>query len=223
MPNRLLLFLLLAALVGTGAACKSAYDAAYFRTLEAFGQEKREILVNRVDDARDSQEEAKEQFASALDEFSALVGFDGGDLEALYDRLEAAYERSDKRAEAVRDRIDEVERVAEALFDEWEAELDEYQDASLRRASERQLRQTRRRYDDLVAAMHRAAETMPPVLRAFNDQVLFLKHNLNARAIASLEGTVATLEDDVAELIAEMEASIDEASRFIDEMQGADA
>ena len=223
MPNRLLLSLLLVALVGTGTACKSAYDAAYFRTLEAFGKEKREVLVNRVDGARDSQEEAKEEFASALDEFSALVGFNGGDLEDLYDRLEGAYERSDKRARAVRERIDEVERVAEALFEEWEDELGEYQDASLRQASERQLRQTRRRYEELVAARHRAAETMPPVLRAFNDQVLFLKHNLNARAIASLEGTVATLEDDVAALIAEMEASIDEASRFIDEMQGSGA
>ena len=35
---------------------------------------------------------------------------------------------------------------------------------------------------------------MKPVLAAFHDQVLVLKHNLNARAIASLEGTAVTLQ-----------------------------
>lgn len=53
---------------------------------------------------------------------------------------------------------------------------------------------------------------------AFYDQVLFLKHNLNARAIASLKGNVASIESDIAVLIREMEASIREANRFIDAM-----
>jgi hypothetical protein len=66
--------------------------------------------------------------------------------------------------------------------------------------------------------MRRAEDKMQPVLNAFRDQVLFLKHNLNARAIAALEGTVASLEAEVATLILDMEASIEEANRFIDEM-----
>ena len=213
----LLLLALSAGLILGG--CKSVYDAAYYRTMEAFGQEKRDILVDRVDEARESQEDAKEQFASALERFSALVGFDGGDLEETYDRLSADFERSEKRADDVRQHIADVEDVAEALFDEWEAELGDYSDAKLRRASERQLKETRRRYEQMMRVMHRAEGTMAPVLDAFRDQVLFLKHNLNARAIASLEDTAADLQSDVARLIEEMEASIDEANRFIDEMQ----
>ena len=186
---------------------------------EQLGFPKREQLVSRVQDARDEQEKAKAQFATTLDEFQAITGFEGGDMEALYRRLQREQERSEARAEDVRDRIDDVERVAEALFSEWEEELDEYQSTELRRASEDQLDRTRDRYDQLLAAMQRVEASMEPVLQAFADQTLFLKHNLNARAIASLEGTVAGLTDEVAQLIDQMEASIAEANIFIEELQ----
>jgi hypothetical protein len=192
---------------------------AYFNALERIGIEKRDVLVDRVEEARDSQNEAQEQFRDALEEFSALVDFDGGDLEQMYESLNREYERSEDRADDVRDRLDAVHTVATALFDEWEDELDAYEDRDLRRQSERQLRQTRARYEDMLAAMERAERKMAPVLEAFQDQVLFLKHNLNARAIASLEGTVAELETDVDELIRDMEASIAEANAFIEQMQ----
>lgn len=198
----------------------SGCSKAYYRTLESFGIEKREILVDRVEETRDSQEDAAEQFQTALEQFTALTGFDGGDLEKTYSRLEKAFERSESRADEVRENIDDVQDVAEALFDEWEDELDDYTDQSLRRASERQLEQTRAEYEQLMRVMRRAEDKMDPVLNAFRDQVLFLKHNLNARAIASLEGNVEALESDIAALISEMKESIDEANRFISAMQG---
>ena len=67
--------------------------------------------------------------------------------------------------------------------------------------------------------MKDAASKMDPVLAAFKDQSLFLKHNLNARAIASLETDLAKVKTEVAELIQEMEASIAEANAFIDSLQ----
>ena len=108
--------------------------------------------------------------------------------------------------------------MAEALFDEWEVELDQYTSAPLRRSSERRLQETRAQYKQLIQAMKRAEAKMAPVLAAFHDQVLFLKHNLNAQAIASLKGNLASIESDIAVLIREMEASIREANRFIDAM-----
>lgn len=196
------------------AGCSSAGIAVR----EQLGFPKREQLVNRVQEARDGQEEAKEQFASALEEFLALTGADGGELEPVYARLKRELDRSKDRAEAVRERIGAVERVANALFAEWRGELDDYTNAELRRASEDQLARTQQRYEELLAAMKRAESKMDPVLAAFNDQVLFLKHNLNARAIASLETTRASLEEEIGALIAEMERSIAEANAFIDEM-----
>jgi len=198
-----------------------ACQSAYYGTMEKLGIHKRDILVDRVEEARDAQQAAKETFASALVEFQTVVKVDGGELEATYSRLQKELDRSESRAEAVSERIHSVERVSEALFDEWENELDDYSSAELRRASEQQLETTRGNYDQLMVVMKRAEGKMEPVLAAFRDQVLFLKHNLNARAIASLKGELGALEDGIGVLIRDMETSIAEADAFISSMQSS--
>ena len=187
---------------------------------EKLGTPKREQLVDRVEETREAQEDAKTQFASTLEELQSLTGFDGGELEAAYKRLDSQLGRAEDRAERVKDKIRSVDRVASALFNEWEDELDQYETESLRNASARQLDETKQKFGDLLYAMRRAESKMEPVLAAFRDQVLFLKHNLNARAIASLDSTLGELEDEIAVLIRDMEASIAEANAFIDEMGG---
>ena len=191
---------------------------AYYETMEVFGRHKRDILVDDVKEARDAQNEAKEQFASALEEFSAVVNFSGGDLEENYDTLNAAYKRSRSKAEAVRGRIDDIKRVANALFDEWEEELQLYTSDSLREASERRLRQTRQRYARLIEAMENAVSKIQPVLSAFQDQVLFFYFYLNDQAVASLQDELITVENEIEILIREMERSIEEADAFIQQM-----
>jgi len=186
---------------------------------EKFGIHKRDILVARVQDARESQDAAKEQFKTALEQFIELTGADAGELKARYDKLSAAYDRSESRAKAVRDHISEIETVAAALFREWEGELGQYSDQNLRRISEGQLRDTQGRYTELIGVMQRTSARMDPVLARFKDQVLFLKHNLNAQVIAQLGTTANTLKGDVSRLITEMEASIREADEFINAMK----
>ncbi len=197
----------------------TACSTAYYGAMEKVGFHKRDILVHRIEKAREEQDEAKEQFRTALEKFSALTQFHGGDLQDKYEELAAAYEASADKAEAVRKRIADIEDVAEALFEEWQEELAQYQNPSLRAQSARQLAKTRRRYQRLIAAMKRAAAKMDPVLAMFHDRVLFLKHNLNARAIASLQGELDRIEDDVATLIKEMERAIAEADSFIRAMR----
>lgn len=215
--KKIALTLALAAFMLPGTGCKTAY----YGTMEAFGVHKRDILVDRVETARDKQEDAKEEFTSALEEFRSVVAFEeGSDLEDMYKKLNRSYERSQSAANAVEDKIDSVESVAASLFREWEKELEDYTDPALRDASQDQLDATRDRYETMVAAMRRAEASMQPVLDALKDQVLFLKHNLNAQAIASIQGTAAGIQDDVAELIEEMEASIAEANAFIEQMGG---
>ena len=48
--------------------------------------------------------------------------------------------------------------------------------------------------------------------------MLFLKHNLNAQAIAYLRNEFASIENDIASLIRDMEASIAKADAFISEL-----
>ena len=204
-------------LLGTAVllvGCSSAYYAA----LEKVGIPKREVLVDRVEAARDAQQDAQVQFKDALEQFKALVGYDGGRLEAMYDKLRATSDASTAKARDVRERIAAVKDVAEALFKEWEGELQQYSDADLSRKSQRQLNETRGKYNRLIAAMDKAADRMNPVLAVLHDQVLFLKHNLNAAALGSLAGTSTSLQKDVDTLIADMQTAIAEANRFIGEL-----
>lgn len=193
-------------------------QSAYYQTMEKFGVHKRDLLVERVEKARDAQEQAKDQFKSALERFSAVVNFEGGALKDKYEQLNRELEKSESKAEAVHDRIGSVEEVAEALFSEWGNELEQYSNPDMRRTSERKLKETQRQYTRLINVMKRAEKKIEPVLAALRDQVLFLKHNLNAQAVASLQNELVSVESNVASLIKEMEASIREADTFIRSM-----
>jgi hypothetical protein len=208
----LAVFLLLAP-----AGCSSTYYSFW----EKLGYEKRDIFVERVVDARDSQAAAKDQFVAALDRLQELTGFEGGELEAGYRKMERAYESCVTRAADVSDRIESVEDVADDLFEEWADEVEEISDRQLKAGSAELLAGTKARYADLIATMRASEAKMAPVLTSFKDQVLFLKANLNARAIGSLKDTALAVEDDVRVLIGEMEAAIREADEFVESI-GAD-
>ncbi|MGQ7276097.1 DUF2959 domain-containing protein [Marinobacter sp. V034] len=201
-------------LVGLGGCSSMYYDA-----MEKLGIEKREILVDRVGDARDAQSEAQETFRSSLERFQSVVNTPDTDLKAQYEKISEAYADSESVAEKVRERIEAVEDVSEALFDEWDDELDQYESESLRRSSEQKLTETRQQYSQLIDRMHKAEARMDPVLEAFEDQVLFLKHNLNAQAIGSLETELSQISQDVDALIENMAQSIAESEAFIERFQ----
>ncbi|ABC27067.1 conserved hypothetical protein [Hahella chejuensis KCTC 2396] len=202
--------LLLCLLLGL-SACQSAYYSA----MEKVGVHKRDIMVDRVGAARDAQEEAKEEFKSALDRFQNMFGKKDSTLQKQYDQLSAAFEDSEDAAEEVSKRIDAVEDVSEALFEEWEEELELYTSPKLKQDSAAKLAATKKKYQRLITAMRAAENRMQPVLNALRDQVLYLKHNLNASAIDGLKGELRSVESNVSRLVADMEKSIAEAESFI--------
>jgi DUF2959 family protein len=210
-PQRLLILFIFFAL--------TACSTMYYDGLEKIGIPKRDVMVYRVENARDTQEETKEQFKSALEQFTVVTNFKGGDLEATYNKLNNEYEASVDKAEEVSERIADIEDVAEALFVEWKEEIKQYSNASLKRSSQQKLDATKTHYRQLIASMKNAEAKIEPVLRVFKDQVMFLKHNLNARAITSLKGELGAIESDVSALIVSMEQSINEANAFIDTME----
>lgn len=211
MPYIIAMFIALATLTG----CQSTYYAA----MEQVGVHKRDIMVDRVEDAKQSQQEAQQEFTSALEALSALTNFDGGELETVYNQINDKYEASESAAQDVSDRIAAIEDVSEALFAEWEQELDLYSSASLRRSSEQKLRGTRSSYKTMIKAMQRAEQRMTPVLNALRDNTLFLKHNLNASAIGSLQGEFVSLEKEIESAIAQMNQAITESDNFLNQLQ----
>lgn len=197
-----------------GAGCSETYYSA----MEAIGKDKRDLLRDNVEEVRDRQKETKEQFEDALAQMRRLYGTGGGDLERMYDRVRASYEASSRRAKQLGERIERVEKVAKDLFEEWEEEIELISDRGLRQASRDKLRQTERRFATLSAAMERAERSTQPVLVKLNDQVLFLKHNLNAQAVGNLGREVKDIERSMQALMRAMSQSILEAESFIRSM-----
>ena len=196
-----------------------ACSGVYYGTMERLGKHKRDILADRVRAGQEDQRDAEEQFVSTYALFKQATGIEGGELENYYNKLSREFEASEGRAERVRERIASIETVAEDLFDEWSGELEQISDATLRRKSNGRLRETRQRYTTLIRAMKRVEGRMDPVLTVFRDRVLYLKHNLNAQAVADLEGVVVALDSDVDALIQDMRRSIREAETFLSSLE----
>jgi hypothetical protein len=200
------------------AASLPACDSLYYKTMKKFGVEKRDILVKRVRSAQEAQQEGKQEFRDALEKFRSVVAVEGGSLEDKYKTLDDTLQDAEKRADEIHDRVKAVKDVAGDLFKEWEKEIGTYSDRTLKAESQRELRETRRRADAVIAAMERAEKRIDPVLQPLRDRVLFLKHNLNARAIGALDKELATVSTNVDTLVADLETSIAEADAFIRQM-----
>lgn len=209
------------AVLAVGLLGSAACNRIYYASMEKLGKEKRDILVKRIIDGKKDHEEARQQIKTTLESFRELTGFDGGDLERVYGKLNREYEAAKSRADDVSNRIKSINQVAGDLFKEWAAEIDEMGDASLKSRSRTMLRDAQVRHQHYMAAMQRTERKMEPVIRAFHDQVLFLKHDLNARAISSLKSTLTRLDRDVELLVSDIERSMQESDEFVKSLLAA--
>lgn len=193
----------------------SACSTAYYATWETLGKHKRDLLRDEVENAREDQAEAQEQFKDALTRLQELTGIQGGDLQDAYDALNGDYEDSVSKAADVTDRIESIEKISADLFKEWEKEIELISESKFRADSRQKLAQTQAKYAKLRVAMRQSETRMNAVLVKFRDHVLYLKHNLNAQVVGGLTGEVAKIENDVSKLIVDMQASIKEADAFL--------
>jgi hypothetical protein len=196
-------------------ACQTTYYAVW----EKMGKEKRHLLRDQVEKSKDDQVKASGEFKDALTRLKEMYGLEGGDLEKMYSRLSDDFETCSDRADALGERIDKVERIADDLFEEWSKEIDQIQKPEFRSKSARKLRETKQRYARLERALKKARQRMTPVLNNLNDYVLYLKHNLNAQAIGSLKAEAAGIETDVDLLVKDIQSSISEADAFLQDFE----
>jgi hypothetical protein len=214
---------ILVGVVLLGAASSAGCDRLYYKAMKRVGFEKRDILVKRVKEARESQVKAQADLKTAMERLKEIVEIEGGDLDKTHDRLNQELQRSEDRARDVRDRVKGVRDVSRDLFKEWQDELGKYSDRTLRAESERELRETRRRTEALVARMEQVEKKIEPVLRPLRDRVLFLKHNLNARALGALSKELVAVSHDVDALLVDMQQAIGEADAYLKVMEQAQA
>ena len=199
----------------------SGCQSAYYSAMEKVGVHKRDILIDRVEETKDSQQESQEEFQSALERLTTLINFDGGELQDAYNKLNDDYESSLQAANDVSTNINKVEDVADALFEEWRDELEQYKSASLKRESNKKLQTTERQFSQLLRSMRSAESKMEPVLSSLKDNVLYLKHNLNAQAVSAIKGEFTNLKRDIQLLMNDMNKSIEDSNKFIEQMNKA--
>lgn len=193
----------------------------YYKTMAAFGREKRDILISRVKDSKKEQQQAKEQIKTTMESFQELTGFQGGELEKNYKKLNSEYEKAEDSAKKLHDRIDSIDKVSSDLFKEWQKEIDGMNNRRLKQQSAEMLRQSRLKEASYIKSMRQTEARMTPVLSAFHDQVIFLKHNLNARAIGSLKGTSAKMSTDVDVLLTSLDGSMSQADALIQSLNAS--
>ena len=162
-------------LIGACFLLLTGCASVQYSALEKVGIHKRDILVDRVEDARDAQAETREQLVSAYEQLSELVGYDGGELEKKYERLSKEVERSQDATGELDEHLADIDRVSEDLFDEWESELDLYSSAALRSDQEQKLKLARRQFSMMRERMQTARNRVDPVMAILTDNVLFLK------------------------------------------------
>lgn len=193
----------------------------YYKAMATLGKEKRDILVSRVKDSRKEQQQAKEQIKTTMESFQALTGFQGGQLEKNYKKLNSEYEKAADTANKLHDRIDSIDKVSNDLFKEWQKEIDGMDNRKLKQQSANMLRQSRLQEAGYIKTMRQTEARMTPVISAFHDQVVFLKHNLNARAIGSLKGTSAKISTDVDVLLTSLDGSMAQADALIQSLNSS--
>ncbi|QNI36210.1 DUF2959 family protein [Edaphobacter albus] len=205
----------LSLLFGTGCT------RTYYKAMATFGKEKRDILVSRVKDSKKDQQQVKEQIKTTMESFQVLTGFQGGQLEKNYKKLNGEYEKAADSAKKLHDRIDSIDQVSNDLFREWQKEIDGMENRKLKQQSAQMLRQSRLQEANYIKSMRQTEARMTPVLTAFHDQVVFLKHNLNARAIGSLKGTSAKISTDVEVLLTSLDGSMAQADALIQSLNSS--
>ena len=192
--------------------CTSIYNA----TMEGvFGYEKRELFKKSVTALQSEQKDAQKEFKDALTRLKELYGFHGGELESVYEKVKSSYERCDGEAKAVHTRIENMEDLAKSMFSEWETDIQQYTNPNLAATSRDQLRLTKDRYAQLSRTVREAESAMQPVLGQLKDNVLFLKHNLNASAIGSLQGEASGIQKQIEQLLTQMNTAIAASDSFI--------
>ena len=197
-----------------------ACSLLYYSAMERLGKEKRDILVKRLLETKKDQQATQEQLKTTLQAFQEVTGFQGGNLERVYNKLNKEYERCEDRANKLKGRINSVDDVARKMFAEWQREIKDMHNRTLRAQSDALLRRARQQHARYMDQMRRTEQKIQPVLRAFSDQVTFLKHNLNARAISSLKKTSATIDAQASSLIRDIDVSSQEADRYIQTLSG---
>jgi hypothetical protein len=182
-----------------------------------------EDLVARARGAEKDIQEARADFAAASQLYQRLSSPQAVELEKLSGEFEDAVETCEDRAEDMADRIEAIREETVGLVKDWTEELARFSSDAVRKKSEAQMRDTEAYAQRLIAALERLQGRVQPVLLKLQDYELFFEHNLNARAIATLQDTYKDFDNEFRAFESELGKAQGEITAFLAHFEPAQA
>ena len=205
---------LLAALVSVSGGCLAS-DRGSFLVLGG-SHAPQEDLVECVHAAGVEVDDARGDFAEVFRLYQRLTAPQAAELEDLSETFEDALETCQDRAKHLTKRLDAVQRENDELVQDWQAELQQFSGETMRKKSESMLQETHGRSKRVLDALTRVQDRMQPVVLKLQDYALFFHHNLNARAIATLQDTYKDFDAEFRALESEFGKARQEVDAFLE-------
>lgn len=177
-----------------------------------------EQLIKKANAGVESINETKAQLQKTMEAYNAVLAPDVKDRRDAYKKLQKEVTESEKKRAVVATRNGEMNVEAEKLFKNWEGSTAAIQDAGLRQRSVDRLAQAKKRYYSIQANGQGAAKLYTPFMKALQDQVTYLGHDLNPGAVASLKPEADKLNAQAKELFSAIDKTTAAATSNISQL-----
>jgi hypothetical protein len=175
-------------------------------------------LIKKANAGVESINDTKAQLQKTMDAYNTVLAPDVKDRRDAYKKLQKEVNESEKKRAVVATRNGEMNVEAGKLFKTWEGSTAAIQDPELRKRSQDRLAQAKKRYSDIQANGQGAARLYTPFMKALQDQVTYLGHDLNAGAVASLKPEADKLNAQAKELYSAIDKTTAAATSNISQL-----
>jgi hypothetical protein len=200
---------------GQGLAVAVVLAFAVAARAQDEGVKQVEKLTKRAGDTVEAIGNTKVQLMKTLDVYNSLMSDSATDRKGLYKKLQGEMANTDKRRAEIVTRADEMKMEADTLFKSWADSAAAITDADLKKRSEERLTKTKATWAQVGTVGQKASDLYGPVMKAFQDQVTYLGHDLNPSAVASLKPEAAKVNQQVQDLGKKIDDTIAAANTAI--------
>jgi hypothetical protein len=174
-----------------------------------------ELLIKKSTAAVRAVDDTKLQVQKTMDAYNLVVAPETMNRKSAYGKLRKEMDATKKKQAAIAVRGGEASAEADTLFKSWQASTAAISDANLRTKSQQRLAAAQARVTEIQDDNKRADELYATFMKALEDQVTYLGHDLNASSVASLKEESAKLNTQASELYAAIEKATSSAAAAI--------
>jgi ElaB/YqjD/DUF883 family membrane-anchored ribosome-binding protein len=174
-------------------------------------------LVASVERVSSELDASKAQLLGAIQALQKVTAPEfKGDAVAAHKELVNAIDDSEDQTDDLRKSLERMQAEAEPVFNQWTKDLEAYSNPEMRQRSQARLAAARERYDGVVAAVTPVLVECEAINQTLNDHALFLKHDMNPAAIATIQDDVKKVAKEASDLDGAFNAGKAAARAYVD-------